>query len=103
TAPKPHRPRRRRGQPRHDVEQGGLAGPVRPDHREHLAGLDGEADAGERGQRAEALGDVGDLEDHAAARPERRPKSWRRPSRPRGMKSTMTIRTPPITMKYQST
>src|SRR6267143_240001 len=98
-----HRSRRRRVQPGDDVEQGGLARAVRPDHREHLAGLDAEADAGERGQRAEALGDVGDLEDHAAARPERHPKSWRSPSRPRGMKSTMTISTPPITMKYQST
>src|SRR5262249_28740085 len=87
----------------HDIEQRGLAGAVGADDREDLPGLDGEADARQRGERAEAFRDVVDLEDHAAARRARREKSWRRPNSPRGMNSTMTMRTPPITMKYQST
>src|SRR6267378_3392560 len=91
----------RREQPRDDVEEGGLAGAVRSDHREDLAGLDAEAHVRQRGQRREALGDVVDLEDHAAARA--REKIRRSPSSPRGMNSTMTMRTPPMTMKYQST
>src|SRR2546426_943061 len=91
----------RREEPRDDVEEGGLAGAVRPDHREDLAGLDAEAHARQRGQRPEPLGDVVDLEDHAVARS--REKIRRSPSRPRGMNRTMTMRTTPMTMKYQST
>src|SRR5437867_2553972 len=100
-APEADAPRVRREEPRDDVEEGGLAGAVRPDHREDLAGLDAEAHARQRGQRPEPLGDVVDLEDHAVARS--REKIRRSPSRPRGMKRTMTMRTTPMTMKYQST
>src|SRR4030095_2023064 len=90
-------------EPRDHVEERGLAGAVGSDHREDLPGLDGEAHARERRKGAEALGDTVDLEDYAVARHRRQPRSPRRPRSPRGMKSTMKIRTRPITMKYQST
>ena len=52
---------------RHDVEQRGLAGAVRPDHADDLAARDGERDAGERDDAAEAHADVAQLERGAGA------------------------------------
>src|SRR5918992_3243989 len=49
--------------PRDQVEQGGLAGSVRPDEAEDLAFLDDDLDLLERGEAAESLGDVSDLQD----------------------------------------
>src|SRR5256885_9010869 len=80
-----------------------LAGAVRPDDREDLALADGEAHVRQRRQRAEALGDRRDLEDYAVARHCLKPRSRRKPSSPLGMKRTITMRTTPMTMKYQST
>src|SRR5262249_20703826 len=85
------------------VEQRRLAGAVRPDDREDLAGAHREAHPAERSQRSEMLGQPLDLEDQAVGRHERRPRTCRNPKSPRGMKSTMTTRTRPMTMKYQST
>src|SRR5438552_3937824 len=46
-----------------NVEEGRLAGTVRPDQGEDLSSLDVEADVVDRNQAAEALGQVGQLED----------------------------------------
>ena len=49
-------------EPRDQVEDRRLAGPVRPDQREDLALLDGERNLVDRHDAAEAQGDVVDLE-----------------------------------------
>src|SRR5690606_10978359 len=51
-----------------DVEEGGLARPVRPDEAVDLAATDPDADVGERLQAAEALVHARDLEDHVRFR-----------------------------------
>src|SRR5258708_7016082 len=64
------------------VEEGGLAGAVRPDDRAHLALRDIQRYIAYRHEVTEALGDVVDLEDvHALLR-------CRKPSRPRGKNRT---------------
>ena len=63
------------------VEQRGLAGAVRTDDAERLAGLDGEIDAVGDHQRAEGLADALELQDHASPpRLPRRGRGRRRPS-----------------------
>src|SRR5262249_9424761 len=90
------------------VEQRGLAGAVGPDDREDLTRPNLERDVVERGQSAEVAREPFDLQHrprrrrYAVARHER-VSNRRRARRPRGMKSTITTRTAPITMKYQST
>src|SRR5207247_1962636 len=79
-------------------EGGGVARLAR---RHAGGGLVEQQQGGAGGERPEPLGDVVDLEDHAVARS--REKIRRSPSRPRGMNRTMTMRTTPMTMKYQST
>ena len=45
-------------QPRHDVEERGLAGAIGPDHAHDLARLDMEVDVLHRGQAAERFGEL---------------------------------------------
>src|SRR2546430_17701967 len=61
------------------------------------------SDAAQRREGAEALGDRVDLEDYAPCRHCRKPTNRRTPRSPAGINSTISTRTPPMTMKYQST
>ena len=72
-AVQPHGAAVRREQAGHEVEQGGLAGAVRPDQRMDLAGADRQARVRHGADAAELLGDAVDLE-----RRSRRPSRARR-------------------------
>src|SRR5205823_2001692 len=82
----------RRKETADQVEEGGLAGSVGPDHRAQLARLDGERDSIHGHQLAEMLADVLYLQ-HAHFVT----LFLRIPSTPRGKKITMSMKKTPIT------
>ncbi len=88
-------------QPGEQVDQGGLAGPVRPDHRDELAGVEPQAHVLERAQGPERLADIAGLEErrHAALRRSCRRRSSARPARPVGKPITTTARMAPRTKR----
>src|SRR5581483_3707203 len=83
----------------HQVEHGGLAGPVRPDEAHDLAGGDGEIEAAHRDEAAEALGEPAHLEagrGHARTPAARRPRIH--PTRPLGRNEITRMSTRPYSM-----
>ncbi len=87
---------------RDDLEQGRLAGAVRPDDAHQLARLNVERDPAIGDDAAEALGDAGDRQEaheavSAAARP--RHRSPIHPTRPCGTHRTITMSAQPYTIR----
>src|SRR5260370_773365 len=92
-----HLARGRGQEPGEQVDQGGLAGAVWPDHRDELVRLYGDTDIAQGAQFAEILADGSGLEErgHGDFRACRQRRSSARPASPPGNPMTMTARTAP--------